>query len=75
MKLLNDFTITVLRCQAMEGDYYSQQVINSQPILAWRKGALANMIKQAANSFISGKSYMDWMKFLNNINKFIVKNF
>jgi hypothetical protein len=49
MKLLNDFTITVLRCQVMEGDYYSQQVVNSQPILAGSKGAFAKKIKQAAN--------------------------
>jgi hypothetical protein len=41
MKLLYDFTITVLRCQVMEGDYYSQQVVNSQPILAGSKGAFA----------------------------------
>jgi len=55
MKLLNDFTITVLRCQVMEGDYYSQQVINSQLILAWRKDVSLKKIKQAANLFIAGK--------------------
>ena len=59
MKLFNDFTITVLRCQIMEGEYYSQQVINSQPILAWSKGAPAKKIKQAANPFIYGKSDID----------------
>jgi hypothetical protein len=45
----------------MEGDYYSQQVINSQLILAWRKDALVKMLKSKFNLFIStgkGKSGM-----------------
>ena len=56
MKLLNDFTITVLRYQVMKGDYYSHQVINSQPILALSEGVLIKKRKQATDPFISGKS-------------------
>jgi hypothetical protein len=55
------FTIPGLRSQVRKGDYYSQQVINSQLILAWWKDALVKILKSKFNLLIStgkGKSGM-----------------